>query len=77
MQQARKQAGLDVTDRIVLTVDAPEEVVAAAREYEEFIAGEVLARRVDYGPLAAGFPGIVGDMRDGVPVRVAVDLVSE
>jgi isoleucyl-tRNA synthetase len=74
VQQARRQAGLDVTDRIVLTVDAPEEVLAAAREYEEFIAGEVLARRIDYGSLADGFPGIVGD---GVAVRVAVDLVSE
>ena len=74
VQQARKQAGLDVTDRIVLTVDAPEEVLAAAREYEEFIAGEVLARRIDHGPLAAGFLGIVGD---GVAVRVAVTVVSE
>jgi hypothetical protein len=48
-------------------------VLAAAREYEKFIAGEVLARRIDYGPLTAGFPGIVGD---GLSVRVAVDLVS-
>jgi isoleucyl-tRNA synthetase len=74
VQQARRQAGLDVTDRIVLTVDAPEAVLAAAREYEKFIAGEVLARRIDYGSLAAGFPGIVGD---GDAVHVAVDLVSE
>jgi isoleucyl-tRNA synthetase len=73
VQQARKQAGLDVTDRIVLTVDAPEAVLVAAREYEKFIAGEVLARWIDYGPLTAGFPGIVGD---GLSVRVAVDLVS-
>ncbi|HEU0127957.1 MAG TPA: class I tRNA ligase family protein, partial [Pseudonocardiaceae bacterium] len=73
VQQARKQAGLDVTDRIVLTVDAPEAVLVAAREYEKFIAGEVLARRIDSGPLTAGFPGIVGD---GLSVRVAVDLVS-
>ncbi|HJT02225.1 MAG TPA: isoleucine--tRNA ligase, partial [Pseudonocardiaceae bacterium] len=42
VQLARKQAGLDVTDRIVLTIDAPEPVCAAAREYEQFIAGEVL-----------------------------------
>ncbi|MDQ4010079.1 MAG: isoleucine--tRNA ligase [Actinomycetota bacterium] len=74
VQQARKQAALDVTDRIVLTVDAPEAVLAAARAHEEFIAGEVLARRVDYGPVKDGFAGIVGD---GVAVRVAVDLVSD
>ncbi|MGH3910021.1 MAG: DUF5915 domain-containing protein, partial [Pseudonocardiaceae bacterium] len=74
VQQARRQAGLDVSDRIGLTVDAPDEVLAAAREHQEFIAGEVLARRVDYGPLRDGFAGIVGD---GVAVRVAVAVVGE
>jgi len=76
VQQARRQAGLDVTDRIVLTVDAPEAVLAAAREHEQFVAGEVLARQVDYGVLEDGFAGIVGDARDGVPVRVAITVVS-
>ncbi|MGQ0716517.1 MAG: isoleucine--tRNA ligase [Pseudonocardiales bacterium] len=73
VQQARKQAALDVTDRIVLTIDAPDAVLAAAREYEEFIAGEVLARQVCYGPVRDGFPGMVGD---GLAVRVAVAVVS-
>ncbi|HET9256134.1 MAG TPA: isoleucine--tRNA ligase [Pseudonocardiaceae bacterium] len=73
VQQARKQAGLDVTDRIALTIDAPEAVTAAARAYEEFIAGEVLARRVEYGPVPDGFAGVVGD---GVEVRVAARPVS-
>ncbi|MGH3836097.1 MAG: class I tRNA ligase family protein, partial [Pseudonocardiaceae bacterium] len=73
VQQARKQAGLNVTDRIVLTVDAPAAVLAAAREHEQFVAGEVLARRVDYGLVEDGFAGIVGD---GVAVRVAVAVVS-
>jgi isoleucyl-tRNA synthetase len=72
-QQARRQAGLDVTDRVVLTIDAPESVRAAAREHEQFIAGEVLARRVEYAPLPDGF---VGEVLDAVPVRVAVDAVS-
>jgi isoleucyl-tRNA synthetase len=67
-QQARKQAGLDVTDRIVLIIDAPEAVRAAAQDHERFIAGEVLARRVEYAPLPDGFAGMVGD---GVEVRVA------
>jgi isoleucyl-tRNA synthetase len=76
VQQARRQAGLQVTDRIVLTIDAPPAVLAAAREHEQFIAGEVLARRVDYAPVPDGFAGVVGDVRDGVPVRVAVAVVS-
>ncbi len=74
VQQARKQAALDVTDRIVLTVDAPETVLVAARQYEQFIAGEALARRIEYGPVEEGFAGSVGD---GVAVRVAVAVVSE
>jgi isoleucyl-tRNA synthetase len=73
VQQARKQAALDVSDRIALTVDAPEAVLAAAQGHEELIAGEVLARRIDYGPLEDGFAGVVGD---GVAVRVAVAVVS-
>jgi isoleucyl-tRNA synthetase len=72
-QQARRQAGLDITDRVVLTIDAPESVRTAAREHEQFIAGEVLARQVDYAPLPDGF---AGEVLDGVPVRVAVAVVS-
>ncbi|HKS50526.1 MAG TPA: isoleucine--tRNA ligase [Pseudonocardiaceae bacterium] len=70
-QQARKQAGLDVTDRVVLTIDAPEAVRAAAREHEQFIAGEVLAQQVEYAPVPGGFAGTVGD-----GVEVAVRVVS-
>ncbi len=73
VQQARRQAGLQVTDRIVVTIDAPAEVVAAARAHEQLIAGEVLARRVDYAPVPDGFAGVVGD---GVEVRVGVAVVS-
>jgi isoleucyl-tRNA synthetase len=69
VQQARKRAGLDVTDRVELTVDAPEEVIAAARAHEEFIAGEVLSRSIDYAPLPEAHVGTVGD---GVEVRVAL-----
>ncbi|MGH3775707.1 MAG: isoleucine--tRNA ligase [Pseudonocardiaceae bacterium] len=73
VQQARKQAGLAVTDRIVLTVDAPAAVLAAARAHEQFIAGEVLARQVHHGPVRDGFPGVVGE---NVAVRVEVARVS-
>ncbi|HKR50105.1 MAG TPA: isoleucine--tRNA ligase [Pseudonocardiaceae bacterium] len=73
VQQARKQAALEVTDRITLTVDAPEAVLAAAREHEQLVAGEVLARQVHYGPVRDGFPGMVGD---GLDVQVSVAAVS-
>ncbi|HEV8554987.1 MAG TPA: isoleucine--tRNA ligase [Actinophytocola sp.] len=69
VQQARRAADLDVSDRITLAVDAPEDVVAAARVHEAFIAGETLADSVNYGPVGEGFEGTVGD---GVTVRVEV-----
>ncbi|HVV10369.1 isoleucine--tRNA ligase [Amycolatopsis sp.] len=69
VQQARRDAGLDVADRVELTVDAPAEVVEAAKEHEKFIAGETLALSVSYGTVDGGSSGAVGD---GVKVSVAV-----
>jgi isoleucyl-tRNA synthetase len=68
VQQARREADLDVADRITVTVQAPESVVAAVRPHEQFLAGETLANEVAYGP-ADGFSGTVGD---GVEVTVSV-----
>ncbi|WP_143265195.1 DUF5915 domain-containing protein, partial [Amycolatopsis lexingtonensis] len=70
VQQARRDAGLDVADRIALTVDAPAEVVEAARAYQEFLASETLATSVAYEPASAGFAGTVGD---GTKVTAAVE----
>jgi isoleucyl-tRNA synthetase len=69
VQQARRDAELKVADRIMLTVDAPPDVVAAARKHEKFIAKETLALDVSYHELTGGFPGTVGD---GVKVSAAV-----
>jgi isoleucyl-tRNA synthetase len=49
VQNARKQAGLEITDRIELTLGGDEELLAAAREHEAYVAGEVLATSVAYG----------------------------
>ncbi|WP_158887278.1 isoleucine--tRNA ligase [Amycolatopsis anabasis] len=69
IQQARRDAGLDVADRIELTVDAPDEVTEAARTHEKFVAAETLALAVSYGPVTDGSAGTVGE---GVKVAVAV-----
>ncbi|SDH78392.1 Isoleucyl-tRNA synthetase [Actinokineospora alba] len=69
VQQARRDAGLDVSDRITLTVGAPEDVVAAVRTHEGIVAGDTLAEAVEYGEVETGFDGTVGD---GVEVRVLV-----
>ncbi|WP_010533948.1 isoleucine--tRNA ligase [Brachybacterium squillarum] len=47
IQAARREAGLDVSDRIVLTVAGDPEVVAAVEAHRELVAGEVLARVIE------------------------------
>ena len=48
VQNARKQAGLDVSDRIALTLGGDDDLVEAARAHEDYIAGETLATSVAY-----------------------------
>jgi isoleucyl-tRNA synthetase len=43
VQAARKNAGLEVEDRIALTLGGDEELLAAARAHEDYVAGETLA----------------------------------
>ena len=48
VQNARKEAGLEITDRIELSLGGDEELLAAARAHEPYLAGEVLATAVAY-----------------------------
>ena len=48
VQQARKDAGLQVSDRISLTITGPEATLAAARTHEALVADETLATAVSY-----------------------------
>ncbi|MDP9343494.1 MAG: isoleucine--tRNA ligase [Actinomycetota bacterium] len=43
VQDARKSAGLDVTDRIELGIEAPDEVVDAVEKHHEYVSRETLA----------------------------------
>ena len=49
VQRLRREAGLEVADRIRLSVAGAEEVEKAAREHVDYIAGETLAIDVDVG----------------------------
>jgi isoleucyl-tRNA synthetase len=49
VQNARKEAGLEITDRIELNLGGDEELLAAARAHQLYIAGEVLATGISYG----------------------------
>jgi isoleucyl-tRNA synthetase len=48
VQAARRDAGLDVSDRIVLRLDGDQPLLDAARAHQDYIAGETLAVEVRY-----------------------------
>jgi len=72
VQQARRAADLDVSDRIRLTLAAPAEVGAAVEAYRDFVAREVLADTVEFADLVEGFTGEAGE---GLAVTAAVARV--
>ncbi len=74
VQQARREAGLDVADRITLVVKGSPEVAAAVETHRDFVASETLATSVKLGPTGAdAFEGEVGD---GETLHVAVKRAS-
>lgn len=74
VQQARRDAGLDVSDRIDLVLDAPEPVLDAVRAHQAFVVGEVLATSAGYGEVAE--PTLTGAVTgpDGGSVQLKVQL---
>jgi isoleucyl-tRNA synthetase len=67
VQIARKDAGLDITDRIELTLGGDEELIDAARAHQDYLAGEVLATSVSYADGGNGGASI-----DGRDLAIAV-----
>jgi len=61
VQQARRDAGLDVSDRIRLVLGASGTVADALREHRDLVAGETLAGSVELVPDGVGEPVPVGD----------------
>jgi isoleucyl-tRNA synthetase len=68
VQNARKDAGLEVEDRIELRLGGDDELLAAARAHEGYLSGETLAQTVDYGDGADGSAATI----DGLELRIAV-----
>ncbi|HEU5253221.1 MAG TPA: isoleucine--tRNA ligase [Solirubrobacterales bacterium] len=48
VQNARKAAGLEITDRIDLTLGGDPDLLAAAQAHQDYLTGEVLATSVSY-----------------------------
>ena len=53
IQASRRDADFNISDRIALTLDGAPELLSAAREHQEYIAGETLAIEFD----VRRFPG--------------------
>jgi isoleucyl-tRNA synthetase len=74
VQRARREADLDVSDRIVLSIAAPPQTLAVIRSHQEFIAHETLAVSVALvDTMPEGFTGSVGV---GGEITVAVVRAS-
>jgi isoleucyl-tRNA synthetase len=70
VQNARQAGGLEVSDRIVLTLDGDEELLAAIRKYETYVSGETLATQVSYESLDGAEPVIIEDR----PLKIGISL---
>jgi isoleucyl-tRNA synthetase len=68
VQNARKAAGLEITDRIELALGGDPELIEAAREHEPYLTGEVLAAAVAY----EGGEGASAVTIDGRELSIAV-----
>ncbi|MBV9285812.1 MAG: class I tRNA ligase family protein, partial [Acidimicrobiia bacterium] len=73
LNQVRKDAGLEITDRVEITVDVADapRVAAALQAHHDWIAAEVLAVKLEAGAVSDGHAAEI----DGEPVRVAVVAV--
>jgi isoleucyl-tRNA synthetase len=60
VQIARKDAGLEITDRIALTLAGDEDLLAAAKAHRDYLAKEVLATTVSYDGTADGVAAKIG-----------------
>jgi isoleucyl-tRNA synthetase len=63
VQIARKDAGLEITDRIDLTLAGDPDLLEAAQAHQDYLANEVLATSVSYDGTANGAPAKI-DGRD-------------
>lgn len=65
LQDLRRSSGLDVSDRILVTMAVPEQRAEWARAHRDLIAGEVLATALEFGEPVDGV-----EIGDGVRVAI-------
>jgi isoleucyl-tRNA synthetase len=65
LQELRKSAGLDVSDRISVTMSVPRQRAEWAAAHRDLIAGEILATSFEFGEASGG-----AEIGDGVQVAI-------
>ncbi len=73
IQRMRKDAGLAVSDRIIVAVAGWDELEAAVRAHHAWIAEEVLAREITVGDDAEKFNAVDPIDIDGREARIAIE----
>jgi len=78
VQNARKDAGLEITDRIALSLAGDQELLDAAAAHEGYVTGEVLARSIELGgdTAEAAAPGTPEVTIDGKTLKISVTRVD-
>ncbi|HEV2791484.1 MAG TPA: DUF5915 domain-containing protein, partial [Solirubrobacterales bacterium] len=71
VQIARKDAGLEITDRIDLSLSGDADLLAAAQAHQDYLANEVLATSVSYDGIANGAAAKI----DGRDLKIGVSRV--
>jgi isoleucyl-tRNA synthetase len=72
IQNARKAAGLEVSDRISLGLGGDDALLEAARAHEEYVTGETLAVSISYDGAEGGSVARI----EGLELRIAVERAS-
>jgi isoleucyl-tRNA synthetase len=73
VQSARQAAGLDVSDRILLTLDGDDTLLEAARAHAAYLANETLATSIGFEDLDGAEPVTI----DGRALKIAVALATQ
>ncbi len=74
-QDLRKQANLDIADRVRLYYTASPQLTEAVQDFREYIMNETLARQLTSGTIPAGLP-VTEDTFDGETVVLALERAA-
>jgi len=73
VQEARKKAGLNISDRIKLTLALPDEVAETVEGHLEWIAAQTLALEIELIPLEGATP--THELSDATPIGIYLKAV--